>query len=270
MEEIYHRGGSLAFVGTLPDDVQRGKSGRIYLDDFSQKHCTPLYKFRNINDPDAVAAVRAANLDWLFIIGWSQIARNEILQSPRRGVLGIHPTLLPEGRGRASIPWAILKGLEKTGVTLFKLDEGVDTGPILAQIEIPIARTETARTLYDKVTTAHQALISAAWPALSEDAVELVPQDESRATLWPGRSPQDGEIYPSTMSVEEIDRHVRALTKPYPGAFVRLPGNAILRIWAGAPADHELVSHQPYAIAGMDGWYLPTEYEIQIAESPSC
>jgi len=76
----------------------------------------------NVNDPEAVAAIRGFDLDWLLIIGWSQIARRPVLDATRRGALGIHPTLLPEGRGRAAIPWTLLKGLRESGVTLFQLE----------------------------------------------------------------------------------------------------------------------------------------------------
>ena len=74
-------------------------------------------------------------------------------------MIGAHPTLLPKGRGRAAIPWAIIKGLDSTGLTFFKMDKGVDTGDILQQIEIPITKDETSNTLYDKVNTAHIDLI---------------------------------------------------------------------------------------------------------------
>ena len=70
----------------------------------------------------------------------------------------MHPTLLPVGRGRAAVPWAILKGLDRTGVTLFKLDEGVDTGDIIGQEMIALSETVTATELYERVNQAHISL----------------------------------------------------------------------------------------------------------------
>ena len=128
MEEIYAAGGELDLAITLHDDRAINKSGRVYLDDFCGARGIDLVKVRHINDSEAIEAIRSREIDWLFIIGWSQIAGPQVLAAPTHGVHGIHPTLLPEGRGRAPIPWAILKGLKETGVTLFKLDEGVDTG----------------------------------------------------------------------------------------------------------------------------------------------
>jgi methionyl-tRNA formyltransferase len=233
MEAIYEAGGHLVFAGTLRDDRGVAKSGRIYLDDFCARHAIALAKFGNINDPEAIEAIRAANLDWLFIVGWSQIARSGVLQATRRGVLGIHPTLLPVGRGRAPVPWAILLGLEETGVTLFQLDEGVDSGPIAAQVRVPLAPRETATELYRKIVHAHRDVIHSSWPALMAGSLQLTPQDEAAATIWEARSPAQGRLDPM-MSVAEADRLVRAVTHPYPGAFIDIDGRR-LRVWAAHP-----------------------------------
>lgn len=262
VEEIYRIGGRLELLVTLPDDVARAKSGRITLDAVAEEHGVPLLKVRNINDPDALAGVEAANLDWLFIIGWSQIARQELLSLPRSGVLGIHPTLLPRGRGRASIPWAILKDLQTTGVTMFKLDEGTDTGPVVGQEEVTISARETATTLYDKIVDAHLQLINRTWPDFVHDKVHLTPQDDSVASTWDGRTPDDGRIDPKNMTLTQVDRLVRATSRPYPGAFVDLPHGLRLRIWQGSPGD------QPHVAAGTaltlsDGQYVMTDFEVE-------
>lgn len=231
MKEIYAVGGKLDLVITLHDHLARKKSGRVYLDDFCAGHDIPLLKIRHIDDPEAVQAVRNHGIDWLFIIGWSQIAGPQVLTAPKEGCIGIHPTLLPEGRGRAAIPWSIIKGLDKTGVTMFKLAEGVDNGPILGQVEIPLAADETSATLYPRVGDAHRTLMRKVWPSLEAGTLEQVEQDESKATYWEGRTPDDGVIL-SSMSCTEVDRLVRATTRPYPGAFFETD-SARFRIWAG-------------------------------------
>lgn len=233
MEAIYDAGGELVFVGSLLDTQAPGKSGRVFLDEFCSRHRIPLAKFRNINDPAAVAAIRAAELDWLMIIGWSQIARDEVLAAPRLGVLGMHPSLLPVGRGRAAVPWAILLDLPETGVTLFKLDGGIDTGPIVAQVRLPLAPREDASSLYERVNAAHRTLILDNWSDLMAGTLQFRPQDSSQATVWPGRTPEQGRLH-SSMPLLEADRLVRAVTRPYPGAFIDLDGRR-LRIWKGEP-----------------------------------
>jgi methionyl-tRNA formyltransferase len=167
--------------------------------------------------------IKKYNLDWLFIIGWSQIANKRLLNTPKLGVLGMHPTLLPKGRGRASIPWAIIKGLEETGVTLFRLDEGVDTGPILSQYKIPLTDSTTATELYASVNNAHVNLITDIVPKMLNESIKLKEQDNSSATEWESRVPTDGEV-DLKGSVVTAERLVRATTKPYPGAFIMING----------------------------------------------
>jgi len=261
MEEIYRVGGKLEVVFTLLDEQARGKSGRIYVDAFCRRHGIPVVKSRNVNDAAVIDAVREYRLDWLFIIGWSQIARAEILQAPARGVLGMHPTLLPVGRGRAAIPWAILKGLAETGVTLFQLDEGVDTGPVLAQHRVAIAPDETATALYDKVQEAHRLLIREVWAGLEADRIQPVPQDESQATNWPGRTPEEGRIT-ADMSVQQVERLVRAVTHPYPGAFLDREGRR-LRIWKGRVPGPGGKAASGLRILLKDGEYEATDYAFE-------
>lgn len=223
MEAIYRAGGELSFAMTLLDSQAPNKSGRVFIDDFCSSHGIPLHKSSHINNGDVVDAIKDAQLDWLFIIGWSQIAARPVLEAARLGVMGMHPTLLPEGRGRAAVPWAILKGLGRTGVTMFKMDEGVDTGPIAAQVEIPLSAATTATTLYQQVETAHVTLMADVVQKLRANTLTLTEQDESKATIWPGRRPEEGAINLAG-SVLEAERLVRAVTRPYPGAYYDLDG----------------------------------------------
>jgi methionyl-tRNA formyltransferase len=222
IQKIYEIGGHLDLLITLHDHKAQKKSGRIYLDDFAQKHDIPLLKIDHVNDTDVKDAIKKYKIDYLFIIGWSQIADEELINLPTKGTFGIHPTLLPEGRGRAAIPWAIIKGLDKTGVTMFKLDYNVDTGPIVGQIIIPINQMETAESLYKKVDFAHETLMAKAYLDMISENVILVEQDDSKASYWPGRTPVDGEIT-LDMSILEAERLIRATTYPYPGAFIKTP-----------------------------------------------
>jgi methionyl-tRNA formyltransferase len=257
IEAIISIGGHFDLLLTLNDHKSKKKSGRIYLDDIAADTQTPLYKLNHINDQQVAEVLKEYEIDWLFIIGWSQIASLQLLNVPKMGVIGAHPTLLPEGRGRAAIPWAIIKGLEKTGVTFFKMDDGVDTGPILDQIEIPINSDETATALYEKVNQAHVELIKQIWPKLIHGSVVGIKQNESLATYWEGRTLADGELF-QTMSVLEADRLVRATTRPYPGAFMRLDEINKLIIWGG--------STQPIqnskALNFSDGCYFISDFEI--------
>ncbi|WP_293394219.1 formyltransferase family protein [Peptoclostridium sp.] len=255
IEEIYRIGGELDLLITLKNEKAKNKSGRVYLDEVSKRENTPLLKIDNINDPEVMEALKKYKIDWLFIIGWSQIAKEEVLETPNKGCIGMHPTLLPVGRGRAAIPWAIIKGLNKSGVTMFKLDEGVDTGEIIGQGVIEINENTTATDLYKKVDDMHVELISKYWDDIVNNRVLLIKQDESKATEWPGRKPEDGELL-SSMTIDEADKLVRAVTYPYPGAFYK-DGEQVMRIWSAK------VDAKKGEIKLSDGYLTPIEYEIE-------
>lgn len=258
MEAIYAAGFKFELALTLDDSRARSKSGRVYLDEICAAHHTPLLKVRHINDESTIAAIRQHRLDWLFIIGWSQIANTAVLQAPSLGVLGIHPTLLPVGRGRAAIPWAILKRLPETGVTLFQLAEGVDTGPIVAQRQIPLGPDCDATWLYQAVNDAHVDLIREVMPKLAARQLAPTAQDESRASVWPGRKPDDGQI-DLEGSVNDAACLVRAVSRPYPGAFTHIEGRRII-IWkarvVAAPTTGSL------SLKLRDGYLECLDYEV--------
>ena len=257
IEAVLSAGGHFSLLLTLNDHKSQKKSGRVYLDIIAKDNGIPLYKMNHINDADVAEVLKTYDIDWLFIIGWSQIASIDLLNVPKKGIIGAHPTLLPIGRGRAAVPWAIIKGLEITGVTFFKMDEGVDTGEILDQFEIPVSSDETATTLYNKVNEAHVKLIQQIWPKLIKDEITGLRQEESLATYWERRTPEDGELF-NSMSLKEVDKLVRATTRPYPGAFLMVDKSTKLIVWSGStqPIQNAIVIHF------FDGKYYINDYQV--------
>jgi methionyl-tRNA formyltransferase len=223
-------GAEVAAVVTLPGPIDPDRSGQCSFDEIAADLGARLIETADVNAPDTIAALREADPDLIFVVGWSQLVMDEFIGLPRHGVFGMHPTLLPRHRGRAAIPWAILSGLAKTGVTLFQIADGTaDSGPIVGQVEVPIAEDETAATLYDKVTAAHLELVREYVPKLLDGTAERVPQDTRRASAWPKRTPADGIIDWETRAPYLHD-WVRAQTRPYPGAFTYL-GEDKLVVW---------------------------------------
>jgi methionyl-tRNA formyltransferase len=141
---------------------------------------------------------------------------------------------------------------------MFVLDAGVDSGPILAQQEIPIEMNENATTLYAKVEDAHRKLMRDTFPLLVAGSLEPVPQDADHATVWPGRKPEDGLIR-SDMSVDDVDRLVRAVTHPYPGAYFKCDDGRECVVWEGSAA----ASSEGVAIELRDGTYWATDYHFR-------
>jgi methionyl-tRNA formyltransferase len=255
IESIFEIGGQIDLLITLKDDIDVDKSGRIYLDEVSKQYDIDLLKINSINEQVVVDNLKKKKIDWLFIIGWSQIAKKNLLDTPNKGCIGIHPSLLPQGRGRAAIPWAIIKRLDKTGVTLFKLDEGVDTGDIIGQIEIKLTDNITATQLYNLVNESHKNLITRFWFDIVNNKIILSKQEDSLATYWPGRKPKDGEIF-ENMCIADAEVLIRAVTHPYPGAYF-INNNKKITIWKAS------TSKTQGDIMLKDGYLQLEDYEIE-------
>jgi methionyl-tRNA formyltransferase len=259
LDEIERLDGKLDLLITLDDDTATKKSGRVQLDDYARRTGVSLHKTKHINEPATIEAIRQADLDYLLVIGWSQLVAHEIFPLVKRALLGIHPTLLPEGRGRAPIPWTILKGLKRSGVSMFELKPEVDSGDIMASESFDVAPDETATTLYEKARHAHVALIRKTWPDLTEGTLRGHPQDETKATHWPQRRPEDGEIT-EQMSLEDIAKLVRATTHPYPGAFLVSDEKKCI-IWSGQITKIERSRLVMWQLVRGDFCFEPIEYQ---------
>ena len=223
---------------TFPWTKARELSGATCLQDYARDHGFPIHETKDANGTDCISWLSKQEPDLILITGWPQLVREKFVQIPSIGLFGMHPTLLPKHRGRAPIPWTIINGLGRTGVTLFQiLDPSADAGPIIGQVSFKVDRRETATTLYAKVLEAHVILLRKNLVALSEGASVPIEQDEIRASSWPRRRPADG-IIDWDISAPYIDTWVRAQTRPYPGAFTFLDEKRLI-IWRASPDPRE-------------------------------
>jgi methionyl-tRNA formyltransferase len=230
LEASAEAGAEIAGIVTLPGPIDPNRSGQCSFDDVAARHGAALIETADVNSPETVEAVKTLDPELIFVVGWSQLVREPFIALAARGIYGMHPTLLPRHRGRAPIPWAILSGLAKTGVTLFEItDPTADSGPIIAQVEVEIASEETATSLFEKLARAHVELIRECVPRLVDGSVVRVAQDARRASLWPKRTPADGIIDWETRAPYLYD-WVRAQTRPYPGAFTYI-GDERVVVW---------------------------------------
>src|SRR2546423_12216242 len=229
-------GADVVAVVPLPGPIAPHRSGQCSFDEIAAELGARLVETADVNSPETIAALREVEPDMIFVVGWSQLVLDVFIRLPKQGVFGMHPTLLPKHRGRAAIPWAILSGLARTGVTLFEISDGTaDSGPIVGQVEVPIASDETAETLYDKVTAAHVELVRRYVPELLDGSAPRIAQDTRRSSAWPKRSPADGIIDWDTRAPYLYD-WVRAQTRPYPGAFTFL-GDEKVVVWQARPVE---------------------------------
>ncbi len=231
-------GAAPALAVTLPRSAAGRHSDHVDLRPDCEAAGVPVVETRNVNGPRTRVRIAAAAPDWILVIGWSQIVRPELLALPARGCIGFHPSALPRFRGRAVIPWQILRGAREGGATLFRLAEGVDSGPILEQERFALSPRETARTLYDRILVALDTMLGRLAPRLAAGDVAGRPQDESEADWCARRTADDGRIDWSDRA-EAIDRLVRAVGPPYPGAWTVRDG-ALLTVLEAEPVERPL------------------------------
>src|SRR5262249_11436456 len=149
LEAASEVGAEIVGVVTLPGPIDPNRSGQCSFDEVTERHSAALIETRDVNALETLNAIRKLEPELVFVVGWSQLVHEAFIATAREGVFGMHPTLLPRHRGRAPIPWAILSGLARTGVTLFEIvDASADSGAIVGQVVVDIARDETATTLF--------------------------------------------------------------------------------------------------------------------------
>jgi len=174
----------------------------------------PVYQPDRIRDAASVERLRSLEPDLLVVVAYGQILPAPVLAIPRLGAINVHASLLPRHRGAAPVARAILAGDAQTGVTIMKMDEQLDHGPVLASRTILVRPGEDTPVLTERLAEAGAKLLVETVARLDE--VQAADQDHSKATLAPRLTRQDGAL-DWEMGAEEIDRRVRAL-QPWPGA----------------------------------------------------
>ena len=185
----------------------------------------PVIQPEKISSPEAMDQLRTWAPDLVVVAAFGQILRLEVLELPKFGCINIHGSILPRWRGAAPIQAAILAGDAETGVTIMKMDPGVDTGPLLNQRYVPITPIDTAGTLFDKLASTGADLLLETLPRyLSGDLIPY-PQPREGVTRAPMLRKEDGLLDFNQPAVA-LERRVRAMN-PWPGAFFNWKGSAL-------------------------------------------
>jgi methionyl-tRNA formyltransferase len=156
--------------------------------------------------------------DLCIVVGWYWIIKSNILEKVQQGVVGIHGSLLPKYRGFAPFVWQIINGESKSGISLFYIDKGMDTGDIIGQKDFEIQNNDTINTVLNKAESASVNLLEQYLPLLIENNAPRIKQKHSDATYCSKRIPEDGLINWSLSNIE-INNFIRAQAPPYPCAF---------------------------------------------------
>jgi methionyl-tRNA formyltransferase len=246
-EGLLEAGHSVGLVITQPDrPAGRGKEPTPPpAKEAARRHGIPVLQPEKIRkDEGAAEAIRNAAPDIIIVVAYGQIIPLSIINSPRHHSINVHFSLLPKYRGAAPVQWAILNGEKRTGVTIFELNEKMDEGEILNQLETDILPRENARHLEDRLSRLGANLLVRTLEKITE--LPHCPQDHALASFAPRLRKDQGRINWGN-DADSIDRLVRAFT-PWPGAFTFFRGQRLI-IRGGSPLPADMPSAEPGRIA---------------------
>ena len=183
----------------------------------------PIMQPRRIKNPEAIEHLKDWNPDLIVVAAFGQILPKEVLELPKWGCLNVHASLLPRWRGAAPVQASILHGDTETGITIMKMDVGLDTGPVLAKCPTPIDPQETGGQLTDRLSQIGAHLLLETIPPYIEGVIKLIEQNDTEATYAPMLKKSDGAL-DFILTAEELARQVRAF-EPWPGSFFIWNGN---------------------------------------------
>jgi methionyl-tRNA formyltransferase len=214
-------------VVTQPDRPgSRGRPAPRPVGDAAALLGLPVLRPERIRAPESVAGILGLAPDALVVAAYGQIIPTSLLDSPRFGGINVHGSLLPRWRGAAPVAAAILAGDARTGVSIMRMDAGLDTGAVYAMREIPVAATDTTPLLTERLAVHGAGLLLDVLAAVAAGTATATPQDDALATNAPRLSRDDSRIEWGTASAVDVDRHVRALL-PWPGTTASLGGQRV-------------------------------------------
>ena len=236
----------------------------------------PVFTPDSVNNSEWREKIAALVPDLILSVYYRHMIGTKILALPRLGAWNMHGSLLPKYRGRAPINWAVLHGEPRIGMTLHRMVKSADAGAVVDQEGVDISPRDTAEQAFRKVLPCARVVLARQIDALLAGTVRETPQDESQVTCFGGRKPEDGRIVWAQTS-RQIFNLIRAVTDPYPGAFVDVGGARLMVWWAeldsaatrgrrGAPG--EILAVNPLVVATGDGALELTRIEWRGAPVP--
>lgn len=208
---------TLEIVGIVTKKNSKFNSDFLSLANIAEKKSIPFFFNDNKNTKELFQFIKSLNPELGFCIGWSNILDKSILEIPKLGFIGYHPTNLPKNRGRNPIVWSIFLGLKNLTSTFFKINKLIDGGDIINKKKINISKNETAKSLYSKMCETAVKQINYFLPKYLNSKIKLKKQNLYESNFWRKRDQIDG-IIDWRMSFSAINNLVRALSKPYIGA----------------------------------------------------
>lgn len=225
----------------------------------------PVVQPERLREPEAFTLLQQWEPDLIVVAAYGQILRQDVLDLPPLGCINVHASLLPRWRGASPVQAAILNGDAETGVTIMKMDAGLDSGPLLSRRAIEIFPEENAGPLGDRLARLGAELLVETLPGYLAGEILPAPQDERLVTRAPMLKKEDGQL-DFTQPAVSVWRRVRAFN-PWPGAFTFWNGQALKVLSAevvdapgAAPQKRDILGGRP-AIGAVDGWLVLNEVQ---------
>lgn len=219
LEALYENGHNISLVITQKDRP-RGRGKKLKPTPVKKKALElglEVYQPDSINSQESIEILKNIAPDCIVVIAFGQILKKEVLNLPKYNCINIHASLLPKYRGAAPINWAIINGETETGITIMKMDEGLDTGPILNMKSIPIEDTDDSISIHDKLSVLGGEMILETLRDLEKNTIKEIPQNDSLSTYAPILTKEMGKINWNDSGVKIVNL-IRGL-KPWPSAF---------------------------------------------------
>ncbi len=214
------------------------------------------------NDAPTAAALQKARADVFILAGYGKILRQHIIDIPRLMCINLHAGKVPEYRGSSPLNWVLMSGENSFGLSVLKLDGGVDSGDVLLQRVFEISESDTIRELHSIANEQFPVMLLEVLQQIESGSCTPKPQDAERARYFPLRFPDDGLVLWDQLSARQIHNRIRALTEPYPCAFTFFKGRRV-----------KLISSEPASTIynGESGRvYRETERGLLVCAADTC
>jgi len=257
LDALIQRGERVLGVITHEDDARENIWFKSVAE-LARANKIEVYTPESVNTPEWIDRIRQWRPDIILSFYYRNMICQDILDIPPLGAFNMHGSLLPQYRGRVPINWAILRGETETGATLHYMVKRADAGDIVDREPVPIGPDDTAQDVFIKVTAAARRVLERSFDAVKNGNPPRVTQDESQASYFGGRKPEDGRI-DWNRGTTDIFNLIRAVTHPYPGAFTEVNGRRLYIWWArpkakvNLTAPGEITSIAPLYVATGDG-----------------
>lgn len=255
LKALIDHGHRILAAVTQPDRP-KGRGKRLAappVKELALKHRLELLQPEKAAEESFCAQISAKAPDLIIVVAFGQILRKRLLDIPRWGVINIHGSLLPALRGAAPIQWAILNDESKTGLTVMQMDEGMDTGPILFQEEVPVLKDETAGQLHDRLAVMAGDLMVRSLKRMSGTILRPTPQNHSRATYAP-KIGRELSLVNWKEEAVKVSARIRGMD-PRPGAYTLWEGQEI-KLFASTVVERDRTDGSPGQVLGLREEYL--------------